>query len=110
MVGWKKWPYWARGGITGGVVSVVYTGITYFIYYPRDCGPNGLCDLAFSLLNVHIFPIMNVIENFTNRSYIDYSLPIQVFQFLLSSLITGLIFGFLIGLLYGKIKYRNKLK
>lgn len=95
---WKNWPYWLRGGIIGGGVTLIFAILTQFCEYlvvtPGYTGL-GLECLPFAIPFIPLWPF---------NSFLKFSNIL----FILLACITWFLIGSFIGLLIRYIKLKKK--
>ena len=98
---WRKWPYWLKGGVIGGGVTLAFV----LIYY----GCNAVLAEGFLCLIPLFFSPLYPIANFIDSYPLLRETPIL---FLSSLTILGLLLWFtigsIIGLLVGYLKSNKK--
>ena len=93
---WKNWPYWVRGGVVTGILSVVI-GAYYILY-------DGL---RSDILTTIYSPVLSVL--FMSKGGLFSGNSPSLFETFFAITLNGFAYGVIVGWLYGKIKNRNKL-
>jgi len=104
-MGWKKWPYWLKGGIISVGIAILSTLVLipfgtpesgWFSYYsiPMFIGAMPLVVLLALISGMNDYAISNAFPG----------------AFLLYAAITYFLVGALVGLIYGKIKSKRPTK
>ena len=112
-MGWKNWPYWVRGGITGIIVSIIYPLLIFFIAVMLNAMQNKfLLDQPIAI--IFIIPMFFLFFALFAFGISSASGSLQLFTLLYSiglillHFITYFVIGAIIGLVYGKIKKRKE--
>lgn len=100
---WKNWPYWLRGGVIGGGVTLLYVLLVYSCDYTTSGYSSLDCGLTFLVFGP-IYPIFLLGVFFVGT--LDIPSPFETLMMI--SVVAWLIIGALIGLLVGYLKSRKK--
>ena len=98
---WKHWPYWLRGGVIGGGVTLVSVFLFYSCILLDTSHGSFLC-LPF----LFISPMFPFIDLFDTNPYF-HALPVYSME--VTSIVIYFISGSLLGLLVGYIKKKKNL-
>ena len=100
---WKKLPYWLKGGIIGGGVTLVFVGLAYAcpFFSPND---GWGCAFSFYIPLIPFFPLLDNME--IVRSFVQ-AIPFALLPILYIAI--WFTVGSLVGFFVGYIKSKNKL-
>ena len=115
-MGWKKWPYWLKGGVIGGGVALAFVAVWYgCALYGDSTGRPGEIGNAFLCLSVFFltpasFPTMQLM-NFVGQGVSIAPVTLIELIFLYAPIVNILVW-FLLGGFIGSIvgHYRVKEK
>ncbi|MDO8482894.1 MAG: hypothetical protein Q7S86_03695 [bacterium] len=103
MKSWKHWPYWLRGGVIGGGVTLLFVVLFY------SCGLFDTDSESFFCLPFIIvspsFPFAILFDKL--NPIFQYQLPFIIMPVV--SVLSWFIFGSFVGLLVGHIKRKKNL-
>lgn len=100
---WKNWPYWLRGGVIGGGVTVVSVALFYSCTLLDTTHGSFLC-LPFLFISP-MFPFAILFDEL--GPIFQYQLPFILMPVI--SIISWFIIGSFFGVLIGYIKSRKKI-
>ncbi len=110
---WKQWPYWLRGGVIGGGVSLAFVVLWYFCALSANTNTPSEVASGFVCLSIFtfspIFPIAFLL-NMVGQSLVNDSASVITYIFLISpiaSVIVWFMVGSLIGAAVGHIKKKK---
>ena len=113
-MGWKNWPYWARGGIlsiTGILlISIIIGFIVAIIYNNIPDLEKGFFLTFFIIFSSAILLLPSFLLGILGSSPGSFGLEGNFIVALLVSLFTWFIIGALIGFIIGKIKSSKRRK
>ncbi|MDO8590612.1 MAG: hypothetical protein Q7R65_01395 [bacterium] len=95
---WKHWPYWLKGGVIGGGVTIISIGSLYTCTWVTT--PGGFLCLPFLFISP-MFPFLDLFDTNPYLRALPFSLEI-------TSIIFWFLVGSLIGALVGHIKSKKK--
>jgi hypothetical protein len=114
---WKNLAYWLKGGIIGGMISLIFHAVVYLLYIGCVSASSGYSShCTFGLLLILPTLMIFYSDLVTNES-INLGSPaglssselfIAAILLIVIGTILGLIIGAVIGLIIGKIKSKRK--
>lgn len=98
---WKNWPYWLRGGVIGGGITLIFV-VLFYSCNILDTSPGSFLCLPF-IITSPIFPFAILFDNLD--PFFHYRLP---FVFVPVGSVAGwFVVCSLIGFLVGRIKSKQ---
>lgn len=99
---WKKIPYWLKGGIIGGGVTLIFVGLAYTCpFFSPDDGWG--CAFSFYIPLIPFLPLLDNME--IARSFFQ-AIPFALLP--IFYVVMWFIIGSLIGVVAGYIKSKKK--
>ncbi len=92
---WKNWPYWVKGGVIAGIVTLIIGG--YYILY------DGRSDVLTAIYAPGLSAL------FISKGGLFSGNNPSLFEEFFAITLNGFVYGVLIGWLYGKFKNRKQL-
>ena len=99
---WKHWPYWLKGGVIGGGVTIISVALFYSCTLLDTSHGSFLC-LPFLFISP-MFPFAILFDKLDQ--IFQYQLPFILLPVV--SIVSYFIIGSLVGSLIGYIKSKNK--
>ena len=95
-MGWKKLPYWLKGGIVAVIFLVLFNILLFLILDSNDClndMSTATCPVTSNLSNIISFP--------------SYFISSELFSAILIELVFYFVLGAFIGWIYGKMRAKR---